>query len=280
MSQTIIASEDVVVIAMSDVGLAGFRMSSVAGTDLVASTAREDGWWGFETPLPAVFLKCAQQWPGLILDIGANTGFYSLLGLAAHPDTHSIAFEPDPAVLTILRGNQSLNGFEDRLRIENLALSDSSGVMTLYVPHKGHGLVESSSSLQKSFKDEHSAEVSVQVSTLDEFLSGDASVQLVKIDVEGHEFSAVKGAEATFARCRPIIAIELLPDAEFDYFEQLRRRLNYRSFALRPNCIVLEETMAFDQLGWNHLLVPAEKLDDCIEIFANLSLPVLQQGAA
>lgn len=264
-------------ITMSDVGLPGFTMNAVNGTDLVAATASNSGWWGFETPLPAVFMRCTQTWPGLILDIGANSGFYSLLGLAAHGANRSIAFEPDPKVLKILHSNKEINDLDGRMRIENLALSDKNGVTTLYIPQEGHGLLESSSSLQQTFKAEHSAEIEVRIARLDDFLTADEQVQVVKIDVEGHERSAVVGAEATLERCRPIVAIELLPDADFDYFDALRQRLRFESLALRAQEVIIEKEIAFDQQAWNHLLVPSEKLQTCLELLIELGLPVTDQ---
>lgn len=262
---------DLVVIRMDDVSLEGFVMASVNETDLVVRTVRDGGWWSFERPLPAVFLRCAQTWPGLILDIGANTGFYSFLGLSADSKNRSIAFEPDPRVLAILKQNADLNTVSGRLAIKPIALSDRTGKTTLFIPSQEHGLVESSSSLQADFKVEHSEQIQVEVSRLDDILPETELVSLVKIDVEGHEKSAVVGAEKTFARCRPIIAIEFL-NADYRYFNELKSRLGYRSVALQAHAAIEEVEIAFDPLGWNHVLVPEEKWERFSDLLKELSL--------
>ena len=261
-----------VFISMEDVGIDGFLMSSVAGTDLVARTAFETGWWSFERPLPAIFVRCAQHWQGCVLDIGSNTGFYSLLSMAAGPENRVVAFEPDPHVREILIKNAALNVFSNRIIIEPLALSDMTGSTTLFVPEKGHGLVESSSSLEAGFKGVHSEEITVAVSRLDDYLPHGTKVTLVKIDVEGHERSAVAGALRVLAEARPIIAIELLDDADYEFFNKLKNDLGYRSVALQHDQAVEEVVMAFDPLAWNHALVPEEKWDDFQNILKKLGL--------
>lgn len=75
--------DQVVHLSMRDVGIDGFTMGSAYGRDQVVGTARHSGWWSFEQPLPAVVLRICQLRTGRFVDIGANTGFYSLLALSA-----------------------------------------------------------------------------------------------------------------------------------------------------------------------------------------------------
>lgn len=265
------SDDETVLIGMADLGLRGFVMSNVQGNDLVVRTARESGWWSFERPLPAVFWHCSKRWPGLMLDIGANTGFYSFLHLSASDQNRVVAFEPDPRVLSILQKNVALNVALPRMTVHPVALSDQTGTTTLFVPLQGHGLVESSSSLEAGFKEEHSETIQVPVSRLDDFLPTSETVSLVKIDVEGHEKHAVSGAEDMLARCRPIVAIELL-EADYIYFNMIKTKLGYRSVSLRENQAVEEAEIAFDPQGWNHVLVPEEKWEDFSNILRSLGL--------
>ena len=52
-----------------------------------------------------------------------------------------------------------------------------------------------------------SEEITVRVSTLDGFAFDD--VDLIKIDVEGHELSVLRGAIQTLQRCRPALIVEI-----------------------------------------------------------------------
>jgi len=235
-----------------------FLMMSMSGTDIVARNAAL-GWWKFEQPLPAVFVACAIHWPGRIVDVGANTGFYSFLALCAHEANSVVGFEPDPKVLAILRKNIEINAVSRRITINPIALSDRVGEAKLYIPLQDHGLVESSSSLESGFKAEHSAEVSVPVDLLDNLTVDSPPITLIKVDVEGHEKNMIKGAEATLAKHRPILVVELLDTADFEYFTDLKNRLNYRSVRLRHEEAIVEEDMILDLAAWNHVLVPEEK---------------------
>ena len=66
-------------------GLPGFTLDPQEGRDQIAAEVARSGWEGFETPLPRFFFQTARRVPGLLVDVGANTGFYSLLGAAASP---------------------------------------------------------------------------------------------------------------------------------------------------------------------------------------------------
>lgn len=248
-----------------------FIMMSMNGTDIVARNAAL-GWWKFEQPLPAVFVACAIHWPGRIIDVGANTGFYSLLALCAHENNTVLGFEPDPNVLAILRQNIELNSLSSRMKIEPIALSDKRGEAKLYIPLQDHGLVESSSSLESGFKSEHSEEVTVPVDLLDNRITQSTTITLIKIDVEGHEKSMMMGGEATIELHRPIVIVELLDTADFKYFTDLKNRLNYRAVKLQHEKAVPEETMALDLEAWNHVLVPEEKWHSFNEILQVLLL--------
>lgn len=250
----------------------GFRMAPVGGADLIARLAHEQGWASFERPLPELFLACARRWPGLVVDVGANTGFYALTALSAHGDNRVVAYEPDPQVLPILNWNRFLNGVGGRMRVERVALSDRFGTAELFIPLQGHGLVESSSSLEAGFKGAHSAVVPVAVSTLDRHLGLSTPVSLIKVDVEGHEKSTVTGAEGVLAAQRPLLFVELLDYPDYGYFNALKGRLSYRAVRLRETHAVEEEVMARDRGAWNHVLVPEERWAGFRSLLTSLGL--------
>jgi FkbM family methyltransferase len=252
--------------------LDAFSMAPVGGTDLIARLAHEQGWASFERPLPELFLACARRWPGLVVDVGANTGFYAFTALSAHADNRVLAYEPDPQVLPILNWNGFLNRCGERLRVEPVALSDRLGTAELYIPLQGHGLVESSSSLEAGFKNVHSAVVQVSVSTLDRHLGLTTPVSLIKVDVEGHEKFTVTGAEGVLAVQRPLLFVELLDYPDYGYFNALKGRLNYRAVRLRETHAVEEEVMARDRGAWNHVLVPEERWGDFRSLLTSLGL--------
>ena len=121
--------------------------------DQVAAQVAREGYNSFETPLPAVLVQLAASTGGTIFDVGANTGYYSLLAatVSAGP---VIAFEPNPTVRPLLAANLDLNGAGRRVTVEARAVGCENGVLPLYLPPPTARLVETSASLNRDFKDE------------------------------------------------------------------------------------------------------------------------------
>jgi FkbM family methyltransferase len=261
----------------------GFGMFLLRGADQVAHIIHKGGWQAFERPLPEVFFEIARTCPGTIVDVGVNTGFYSFLGLSANTKNRVVGFEPDPQVHSRLLDNVRLNEqFADRLLIVKSALSDKSGTMKLYMPLKDHGLVETSSSLEKDFKDAHSGTTEVEVITLDSYFQQSqalaAPVTLMKVDVEGHEKQVFIGAEMTISKMRPWIAVELLPRSDFEWFNAFLDRHHYRDLRLRGNGAVAASRVEFDAEAWNHLLVPVERYEAAMSMLTRRGLALSQGG--
>lgn len=205
------------------------------GRDQVAYAVQAD-WAAFECPLPAILHAWARRNPGLAIDVGANTGYYALLAALSARENCVLAFEPDRVVLARLETNIRLNELERRVFAHATALSDYTGLATLYVPSQEHGVIDTSSSLEPTFANAHSELRQVDVTTLDGFLRqtdySSAAVTLLKIDVEGHEAAVLRGAIETIRRWRPAIFIEILPRAEMDFLSRLCGDLEYLDFPL------------------------------------------------
>lgn len=240
------------------------RLDRAGGRDQVAEKARREGWAAFERPLPEVFYRAAQAVPGLVLDVGANTGFYSLLAVAAHPRNQVLAFEPLPAVRRILQGNIDRNRLGPRITALGCAIGDRNGEAALYIPSQEHGLVETSASLRSDFKEAHSAILPVASRRLDRVLLRPSwflrRVTIIKVDVEGCEAAVLAGAERTVARHRPILFIEVLPRADLAALSAFLRRHRYGDVVLPPDAPAeLRSEIGFVPDAWNHALVPLER---------------------
>jgi FkbM family methyltransferase len=140
---------------------------------------------------------------GIAVDVGANVGFFAY-ALADIAD-RVVAFEPNPDYAFFARW--MLRG---RAEVREVALSDTSGRGTLYVPLSDQGvLLHLAGSLKRSHVQFRNIKTyDVEIRTLDE--AGLVGVRFVKADVEGCEREVLDGARATIARDRPIIMLELL----------------------------------------------------------------------
>jgi FkbM family methyltransferase len=147
--------------------------------------------------------------PGdVIIDIGANIGWYSMLLERLAPDSVDIfSFEPDPLNFSLLSQNLKLNGAQ-RVRAEQKAVADVAGTMRLYQHDSSNLGRHSLLQLQDG------TAVDVETIALDAFWAsrglGDRVPRFIKIDIEGYELHALRGAAGLLARC-PALLCEFSP---------------------------------------------------------------------
>jgi len=189
-----------------------FEITLPQGENLKYAAVQGDGigrglYWRGLTWLGGEFLVfyALARNSNLILDIGANTGIYTLIACAANSTARVIAFEPVAAVYDRLKSNIKINRFENRCEARNEAASDLVGTTNLFVPP---GLIPDQATLDTSGAEDpghHTVEIST--TTVDS-VCHNRNVDLVKIDVEGLEYRVLRGMQQVLIRCKPPIIIE------------------------------------------------------------------------
>lgn len=142
-----------------------------------------------------------------MVDVGAYIGWFTLLGARiVGPSGTVIAFEANRATCARLEGNLARNGFAN-VTVCNVAVGDAAGrarIASRTAGNAGGDYVE--------FSRGAGGKDGVAAVRLDEIL-GDRPVRLLKIDIEGAEAKALRGAAALLARPdAPDIVLELTPD--------------------------------------------------------------------
>ncbi|MDR1137661.1 MAG: FkbM family methyltransferase, partial [Synergistaceae bacterium] len=166
-----------------------------------------------------VYERLSEKKEPVLVDVGANTGTMSLLA-AFLPSLICYAFEPARYAFELLNRNICLNELQSRIITYNLALSAHRGDSFIYIPAdgKGSGLATLSSTPLR-FSESKKEEISLI--TLDEWMLEvrPKSVDLLKIDTEGHELFVLQGAQELLERFSPVIVLEYWPDntAQFGY---------------------------------------------------------------
>jgi FkbM family methyltransferase len=128
-----------------------------------------------------------------VLDIGANVGCYTMLFAKWVGDGgHVYAFEPAAESRAGLERHLSINGLSPRVTVRPEAITDRSGVAA-FIDAGTHGdnrLVPPATS----------GTTSVPAQSIDEFCEAAAiSPDVIKIDIEGAELAALRGARRTIA---------------------------------------------------------------------------------
>lgn len=135
-----------------------------------------------------------------ILDVGANMGYFTLLGAKLTGSKGKVyAFEPTSGGIKRLKKNVSLNNFNN-IKIENIGLSDENKKIEAKIRHSWK---------RKELK-ESKREV-VLLKRLDDYVKQNKveKIDFVKIDVDGYEYKVLKGAIEVLKKDKPIICMEI-----------------------------------------------------------------------
>lgn len=150
--------------------------------------------------------------PGYVVyDLGANVGFFTVLAARLVGDKGRVyAFEPLPANLEGLRHNLALNNLR-HVEVIASAVSDVSGMTDLDVyDHGVMAKIATSDSVDFQGGRAIANTIPVSVVTLDEQVrDGMRPPDVIKIDIEGAEVAALRGARHTLAAHRPVLICSL-----------------------------------------------------------------------
>lgn len=163
---------------------------------------------GFEN-VETEFLKSIIQPDSVVLDIGANCGWYSL-ALARHCPTAQIhAFEPIAHTHGILERNIQRNGLQ-QIQTHRLAFSDQEAALEFLYTPRCSGATSMAQAGQPAPLEELE-KITCPGTTLDAFCTQHGlSPDIIKCDVEGAELMVLQGGADVLAHHRPVILIELL----------------------------------------------------------------------
>jgi FkbM family methyltransferase len=243
-------------------GDASFRYAPLLG-DRIGRGLYWRGMREWEAGTLVPFLALART-AGHFLDIGANTGVYTLMATAVNPALTAVAYEPVPRVFQRLQANLELNGVAGRCTVRGVAVADRASRARLHVP--AVSLPSSASLSEQGFKGKAGELVEVDVVTVDQEQEGRPRVDLAKIDVEGFEDQVIEGMAKTIASDRPVIVCECNPDGPCARVERLMRSHGYGFVHLRAEAPVLMPGIVPDpsERDRNYLFVPAERQADVL----------------
>lgn len=135
-----------------------------------------------------------------VFDIGSHVGIFTVKASRLVGSSGVVyAFEPEPENFMLLKRNVALNRALN-VKTFNKAVSSQNGMLYLYV----HPIETTWSSVQ--YAKEGTIQMSVPSITLDQIMQNDdiQEVDLLKIDVEGHELEVLRGANRFLDICKHI----------------------------------------------------------------------------
>lgn len=179
----------------------------------------------------------------LILDIGANIGWYSILFSKKFPQATIYSFEPIHETYKYLITNLMLNKANNVFPL-NIGISEKDSFSTYYYFPEGSVLASERNLIECS----KAKKTTCKVTSLDTFINEQNinKIDFIKCDIEGAELSAITGGIHAIKRFLPIMLIEL--------FERWTLQFGYH-----PNDVI----HLLNQLGYECFLANKNQLENC-----------------
>lgn len=211
----------------------GFQMA----LDLSEAAQREIYYFGTYERKESVLVRRILRPDDAFWDVGANLGYYTLLGGACvGKKGRVVAFEPFPPAWERLQRNLSLNAFP-QVRLVNAAVSSVVGTAPLFFASDVPDGVASLAAPEG-----HVSRVTCRTLTLDRFAEeeGERLPTLVKVDVEGAEKAVLEGAAGILSGSQPPMLLLEMEDEQFGRhgtskrdIQRLLSQYGYAAYQLR-----------------------------------------------
>ena len=177
---------------------------------------------GHERDQTSFLLSKMAEGCDVFLDIGANFGLYALQAAKSGHASAIHAFEPDPRNYAQMQGNLYLNKMTGTIKTHQLAVSDKAGMLEF-------DLYPETSTGQTRVSQNGTKGTFLKAVTLDEMFDWQGKNIFIKIDIEGHEKAALKGAETLLRKNNCFLQVELFPE-NADSVKTALKALNYEQF--------------------------------------------------
>ena len=183
----------------------------------------------------------------LFFDCGSNFGFYSLFVASLSKKNRIFAFEASKNTKLQMDKNILINNFNNIISY-NKAIADIENQELIFNVSDNDWESSLTHSDFLSFKSEKilsttiDHEIKLKDFTTDYFL-------IIKIDIEGHEFNAIKGAEKTIRTYNPLIILELskynLFNSEYNflYFKKFLDDFNYKIYNIKLELVQINDIL-------------------------------------
>lgn len=163
-----------------------FSMTNLVPGDIVSDYIAFTGT--YEASLSCHVARLARS-GGLMIDVGANMGYYSLLWASGNPENRVVAIEASPRNITHLRHNIEANGLTNRIQVVFKAAGKAEGTFPFALGNAnqtGWGGLASSPTPET---------IDVEVERIDQLITRTEDIALMKIDAEGADTWVLVGSE-------------------------------------------------------------------------------------
>ncbi len=198
----------------------------------------------------------------VILDVGANLGWYGINIKKQLPQSTVYFFEPVPDTVKRLKRNIELNEL-DKCYVFNEGLFDRDTEMMFY-----YDVTESGASSMADLREKETTKhMPVKMGKMDDFISREkvSKIDFIKCDVEGSELFVYKGGKEAIEKYKPIVFSEMLrkwaakfsyhPNDIIDFFGEM----GYGCFIIDNGCLKTFDRVTEETIETNYFFLHKEK---------------------
>lgn len=161
---------------------------------------------GIHEPLETELVQKEIKKGNVVLDIGANIGYYTLIfAKIVGREGKVFAFEPEPGNFALLKKNVEINGYRNVI-LEQKAVSNKSEKIKLYLSDESSG---------HRIYNIYDGRKSIEIESIcldDYFKYYDGKIDFIKMDIEGAEGGVIQGASSLLQKNKNVkIVSEFLP---------------------------------------------------------------------
>ena len=185
--------------------------------------------------LTHLILKKVIQKDSNCIDVGCHKG--EILNDFIHlaPKGKHFAFEPIPYMFENLEKK-----FEGKAKIFPFALSNEKGESTFQIVKNAPAFSGLKNRRYSDIKNPEIEQIRVEINKLDDIISKETIIDLIKIDVEGGEFDVIRGGIELIKRDKPIIIFECgVGSSDFygvsakDFYELITKEIGLKIYTLK-----------------------------------------------
>ncbi len=176
---------------------------------------------------------------GIILDIGAHSGIYSLVANNSIQNGAVLSFEPHYLNFSRLNLNLRANNISTKTIFMN-GVGKKNEVLPFSVDKDTNYLTSGG----KIGKFKNLISTPIQILAIDSFLDvlAKKNVKIIKIDVEGHEYQCLLGMKQTLIESKPTIFFECMSKKNNSEIETFFRELKYNFYIIDDWEATIKET--------------------------------------
>lgn len=204
----------------------------------------------------------------VILDVGANTGVFSLVSCAINPNAKVYAFEPIERMYNILVNNVRKNSYN--IDTYNNAISNETKLAAIYdYPSE---ISRQASLNPNSVNLSITQKIEVKCITLDSFVHDNNinDIDLVKVDVESHEYEVLQGFVKCIRKYKPILIIEVLNDHLKFQVDDFLSKLDYVMYQIDEEKGLITSSENKTSVNRNYLCLSIDSSSDVLELLSKI----------